>query len=40
VFLSGFGGNPKLELASGGFGMQVGAVAAGIPGEAEGRLNL
>ena len=28
VFLSGFGENPKLVLSGGGFGMQVGAVAA------------
>jgi hypothetical protein len=36
VFLNQVGENPKLVLSGGGFGMQVGAVAAGIHGEAEG----
>jgi hypothetical protein len=40
VFLNWIGENPKLVLAGGGFGIQVGAVAAGIHGEAEGGLNL
>ena len=34
------GGNSKFVLASGGFGMQVGAVAAWVHGGAGGTVNL
>jgi hypothetical protein len=36
VYSNRFGENLKLALSGGGFGMQVGAVAAGIYGKAEG----
>jgi hypothetical protein len=36
VYSNRFGENMKLALSGGGFGMQVGAVTAGIHGEAEG----
>jgi hypothetical protein len=34
------GGDPKFELASEGFGMQVGAVGAWVHGGARGMVNL
>jgi hypothetical protein len=36
VFFNQFGGNPKFKFSGGGFGMQVGAIAGRIHGEAEG----
>jgi hypothetical protein len=36
VFFNRFGGNPKFKFSGGGFGMQVGAIAGRIHGEAEG----
>jgi hypothetical protein len=36
----GFGGNSKFKLSGGRFGMQAGAIASRVHGEAEGELNL
>ena len=36
----GFGGNSKFKLSGGRFGMQAGAIASRVHGEAEGGLNL